>query len=479
MKTQILYLFITCCILSLISCKKNFLDVVPKGQLIPTTTDDYRKILDFVDNKNSVGHKTSILVTYGIVNLLADDYQISDSSDYEAMLTTDRALWYNWGKQGGYNPDMEDPDWKPLYGQIYIMNSALEGIPNATGPQSEKDELMAEARFHRAFCLLGLVNIYAKHYTPQSASSDLGIPLRLTVSLTESLERATVQETYDQIIADLEAAIPYLDPDQGIYNHRPTSPAAYALLARTYLYMGNYEKALENADKSLGIKDFLYDFNVVLDLDTASEDYASFSPMPRSWDDKEILVQKETAYESRMYRYSYLPAWAPTVDTLYDTANDLRFRNYFNLKSTGKGYEFTGTIKRWDDAYYYPQVGLTIPEMYLTRAEANARLNNLSVAISDLNLLRSKRYLTGTYIPYVVSDYSQEEIIQLVKDERRRELWARGVRWFDLKRYNALDNANITIERHFTGLKLMPDDPHWVVPIAELYISLNPEIKQN
>lgn len=479
MKMKLIYLLIASSLLNLMSCKKDFLDIVPKGQMIPQTTADYRKILDFVGNKNNVGHKTAILVTYGIVNLLADDYQVGDSSDYKSMITTDRAYWYHWGKEGGYPADQEDPDWRALYGQIYIMNSALNGIPNATGPQTEKDELMAEAKFHRAFCFLGLVNIYSKHYTPASAATEMGVPLRLTVSLTESLERASIQETYDQIIKDLTEAIPHLEVDQGIYNHRPTSSAAHALLARTYLYMGNYEKALEHAEKSLGITDFLYDLNVALNRDTAADNFNSFDPMPRSWDDKEILIQKETTYDRRMYRYSYMPASPQTVNALYDTTNDLRFRNYFALNSGGTSYEFTGTIKRWDDAYYYPQVGLTVPEMYLTRAEANARLNNLANAINDLNLLRSKRYITGSYTPYNVNDYNQGQIIQMVKDERRRELWGRGVRWFDLKRYNALDGANITIERQFTGGTLMPGDDGWVVPIAQLYINQNPEIKQN
>src|SRR5690554_2033389 len=146
------------------ACQRGFLDIKPKGQMIPETTDDFRKILDFVSNKNSVGQKTAVLVTYGIVNLLADDYQVGDSTQYNAMLTTDRSLWFHWGREGSYPPDLDDPDWRALYGQIYIMNSAIAGIPDARGPESEKNKLLAEAKFHRAFCYLGLVNIYARHY---------------------------------------------------------------------------------------------------------------------------------------------------------------------------------------------------------------------------------------------------------------------------------------------------------------------------
>lgn len=468
------------CTIAFSGCKKDYLDIVPKGQMIPQTTEDYRKILDFVSNKNSVGQKVAILVTYGVVNLLADDYQVSDSTQYKAMMATDRKLWFLWGKSGGYNAELEDPDWKALYGQIYIMNSALEGLADATGPESDRKTLIAEAKFHRAFSFLGLVNIYAKHYNPATAATDPGVPLRLTTSLTESLERKSVQATYDQIIKDIKEAIPDLKSNQGIYNHRPTTAAAHALLARTYLFMGKYQDAAESSNASLGVNNFLYDLNVVLTRKVpATAPLNAFDAAHRSWDDKEILVQKESAYNSTLYHYSHATAWGPTITSLYDVPKDLRFNHYFLKTTTGPGYSFAGSIRRWQDAFYYLQVGLTTPEMYLTRAEANARLGKLAEAVNDLNALRVKRYVTGTYVPYAAASFTKEQVIQLVKDERRRELWARGLRWFDLKRYNALDGANMSIERFFTGDKLAPGDKGWVMPIGELYISMNPEIQQN
>lgn len=480
-RNTILYILIIAAGFTLAGCKKGFLDIKPKGQLIPQTTDDYREILDFVSNKNSVGEKSCVLVTYGVVNLLADDYQISDSTQYKAMITTDRSLWYKWGQQGVYADDREDPDWKALYGQIYIMNSAIDGIPNASGPQADKDELLAEAQFHRAFCYLGLANIYAKAYNSSSASTDLGVPMRLGIALNESLKRGTVQDVYDLVIKDLQDALPKLKDNQGVYNFRPTTAAAYALLARTYLYMGDYPKALDNADKSLQVNNFLYDYNAELDLNPASTKYGYFKNQAtfRSWDDKEILLQKETTYNTSLYYYGYSTIWGPTVWSLYDTTNDLRYINYFKPTTSYMGYTFSGSIKRWQDAYYYLQVGLSVPEMYLTRAETNARLGNKTEAINDLNTLRSKRYRTGTLVLYDANNYTQDQVLQLVKDERRRELWLRGVRWFDLKRYNSLDNANITIERFFTGDKLKPGDYGWVMPIGNKYIDQNPEIIQN
>lgn len=478
------YILILLLIVIVSGCKKDFLDIVPKGQLIPQTTSDYRQILDFVSNKNNVGQKVAVLVTYGIVNLLADDYQVSDSAQYKAMITTDRKLWYQWGEEGGYLPDLDDPDWRALYGQIYIMNSCIDGIPNASGSSEEKAALLAEAKFHRAFCYLGLVNIYAKHYTPETAATERGVPLRLGIALTESLARASVKDVYDQVLKDLSEAQPDLKATQGVYNHRPTTAAGYALMARTYLYMGDYEKALENAKASLEQNDFLYNLNEELVVfktpSTSSTALNAFPATLRSWDDKEILVQKETTYNISLYHFSYATISGPVIWQLYDTTNDLRYRNYFNrVTADGDGYQFRGGYRRWKDAYYYLQVGLSTPEMYLTRAEAYIRTNKVPEGIADINAIRSKRYVTSEYVPLVASDFTQAQALQFVKEERRRELWLRGLRWFDLKRYNALDNANITIERFFTGDKLAPGDEGWVVPIAELYLSQNPEMRLN
>ena len=101
------------------------------------------------------------------------------------------------------------------------------------------------------------------------------------------------------------------------------------------------------------------------------------------------------------------------------------------------------------------------------------------IPIGTLNTIRKNRYLTAAFVNLDQSAYTQAQVLDLVKEERRRELWGKGLRWFDLKRYNALDNAGISITRFFSGDKLMPSDKEWVLPIGELYISMNPEIIQN
>jgi len=470
-------------IIALSSCEKDFLDIKPKGKVIPQSTDDYRKILDLVV-QNNVGLIPTILRTYGITFYLSDDYQIFDTASYDALLTTDRYEKYTWAKDGYlYKEDAEDIDWQAMYAQIYIANSVINGVPDASGPESVKKTLIAEAKVHRAFCYLALVNIYAKHYS-SSASSDLGVPLRLDILLTISLERATVEEVYDQIIKDLEDAAEDLPASQD-YNHRPTKAAAYGLLARTYLYQGNYAEALNYANLCLDIQDHLYDLNVEMIIDTINDErydgtnMFNFENTFTSWMDEEIILHKTTCTRTSggsSYHYSYMVTTPEVVENLYDTLNDLRFRLKFEKRNEDEYYTAAEVGNRWSNGYY-PVVGVTVPEILLTRAECNARLDHYQDAMDDINAIREKRLKSDAYAPLTAS--SREEAVEIVLLERRRELWGRGLRWFDLKRLNAIENANITIERSFTGQQLVPGDSHWVMPIANLYITQNPEIVQN
>jgi len=125
---------------------------------------------------------------------------------------------------------------------------------------------------------------------------------------------------------------------------------------------------------------------------------------------------------------------------------------------------------------------LTIPEVLLIRAESNARLGNIQNAMNDLNYLRLHRFTTTDPEIVNLSASSVEEALQHTLDERRRELCFRGVRFFDIKRLNAVDNANIGITRldlDGTEVSMPAGDFRWAMPIPPLEILLDPSIQQN
>ncbi|MCT4623774.1 MAG: RagB/SusD family nutrient uptake outer membrane protein, partial [Schleiferiaceae bacterium] len=155
--------------------------------------------------------------------------------------------------------------------------------------------------------------------------------------------------------------------------------------------------------------------------------------------------------------------------------NDLRYTGKIDFEWSAPGTKLY--------YYYYGSTGspygLTVPEMLMVRAECNARAGNTALAMDDVNFLRKHRIATAAYADLTAADAT--EALNIVKEERRRELAFTGIRFSDIRRYNAYDNANISIVHPVNGenFTLAPGDNKWVLPIARKYILKNPEIEQN
>ncbi len=471
------------------SCKK-YLDTLPRGIVIAKTTSDFRKLLDDVDNQR---YPFSLSQVSSYVDILSDDVY-ADSTKWLSWTTTRQhvnALYAFMPNVWQYEAYADDVNWKNQYYISSVIGTILIEIEKVTDNPQTKKELVAEARVHRAYAYLNLVNIYAKHYNPQTAATDLGVPIILDAGSLPSLERNTVKEVYDFILSELQLALTDLPDNVGTYNHRPSKVAAYAILARTYLYMGEYAKALENAEKCLAINNFLYDYNT---LYTGADHINNLIGLSKLTD-KETLLHKTTSKGFLLNNYMILdtasfnklyPGFTrPTPTTMVN--NDLRRTLKFAGFSTagvltGKVATYTVTYTSWykkdaANSSAADNLHVSTPEVYLMRAECNARANQLQKALDDVNLIRTKRYKTGTYTPVTLADLgnSQQNVLNEVLLERRRELYGKELRTYDIKRLH----LPVT---HYIGtfkMDLPADDPKLVWPIFPKYIELNPEIEQN
>src|SRR5690606_41045268 len=93
--------------------------------------------------------------------------------------------------------------------------------------------------------------------------------------------------------------------------------------------------------------------------------------------------------------------------------------------------------------------GPTTSEMYLIRAEANIRRNLLSDGLKDINYLRKHRFREDDFVPLDFDD--KEHALTILKEERRRGLIFRGVRWSDIRRYIILGETEESMERLIDG----------------------------
>lgn len=449
------------------SCnKEEWLDIKPKGQVIPTTVKDYRLLLDQIDRSGDGFPKISpgFSNAYENTDYLSDDFAINDNTASRFGQEIIRA--YTWN-DNIYLANQEDRDWANLYGQIYPANIVIEEIMSATnGSEEEKLQLLAEAKIHRAFSYFALVNMYGLHYNSNAASNP-GVPMRLDSNLEGAdLSRKSVQEVYDLILNDLKSSISNLPdvPESNNHKHRPSKASTYAFLARVYLFMGDYNKALEAANNSYASYSTINNYNNyglyfnVLNLDEQQ-------------DDKQLLWTKMSPNSYRLLVASN------ELFSMYSD-NDLR-KAMFSPISFLFGIPEEGNALATPFFTQYRGFGFTVPEVLLMRAECNARLNNLEQALADINLIRENRLVQGTFTPITSTD--RDEVIKIVKNERRMELVGSGLRFFDLKRYNEFDNANITLTRELNGqtYTLQANGNNWAIPIAQKYIEATPEIGNN
>jgi hypothetical protein len=207
------------------SCKK-YLDKKPAQNLaVPSTLSDLQAVLDNQDANRAAPQ---------FLELVADNYYITTSS--WSNLIDDIRKTYLWAKDAKIT--VENGTWSEPYQAIYKANFVLEILPDIKFNESERNDynrIKGTALFVRAFMFHSLAQLYCMPYN-FSANSDLGIVLRKTSDVNSPVSRATVQQTYDQIIDDLKTAIELL-PVKSLYATRPNKAAAYGLLARTYLSM--------------------------------------------------------------------------------------------------------------------------------------------------------------------------------------------------------------------------------------------------
>ncbi|WP_343690434.1 RagB/SusD family nutrient uptake outer membrane protein [Chitinophaga sp.] len=434
-------------------CRK-YVEIDQIGTRTMTYTSDYRALMDNSGEMESV---------CGLQIYSNDDTRILDANK-QTQLTDIYYNAYQW-KAAYYSDTQADADWDRMYRTIYNSNLTLEGVlTSEKGTDADKKQIYAEAQVHRAFTYWTLVNIYAKQYDSATASTDLGVPMVVSTNLYASLKRGSVQAAYDLILSDLLAAVDAL-PDLPDYNTRPSKAGAYAVLARVYLSVRQFDKARSYAEKALALQ------NGLLDLRNYQTSTASF---PQRLNDPEVIFSKvSNGYYQGIQLDTALLTLLGTRDLRYKLF--VRPGSSFRPSFTGYGYWRYTYTREFSKMYQGPNV----PEMMLIVAEAAARSNDANTAVSMINAIREKRFATTDYTAVSAADGAAA--MQLVIAERRREFFGTGLRWFDQKRLNKDAAYQITVTRDFKGVTstLLPNSNRYVFPIANKYILLNPEIQQN
>jgi tetratricopeptide (TPR) repeat protein len=435
-----------------VGCKKEgaFLAEKPNEALkVPSSLSDYQSLLQ---NESLFNNSDP-----NLGSLAAGEFNVTSDVWLAASTMTEKNA-YIWAKDV-YQGEVVN-DWNGLYRQVYTANVVLDGLSKlkiAQGQETLFNEVKGTALFLRAIAFYNLVQTFTLPYNKATAATDLGIPLRLTSDLNIKVPRAPEQQCYDKILQDLKLSLTLL-PSEVSFITRPNIAAANALLARIYLATGDYVQAQTYADACLALNNSIVDYNTLAPSDYSLTSGSTYLP--------------EELYHTDMIGYSIFSFTSAIVDTsIYQSydQNDLRKSLFFTIYDNH--LRFKGS---YDYIQYNNFSGLATDEVLLIRSECKARLGNVPAALSDLNLLLVNRYKTGTFVPYP-SSLTADQVLQLVINERIKELYYRGLRWTDLRRLNQDDRFKVTLMRTVNGnnYSLPPNDPRYAYPLPDQEIQLN------
>ena len=361
--------------------------------------------------------------------------------------------------------------WDFQYNVINRANLILEQLPNvgtAILTTAEKNAFLGEAYYLRAANYFDLVNTYGD------------VPLVTTTDINDNISspRSPKAKVNELIEKDLLEATKLLPATIQTYKNRISNKyQAYALLSRFYLYQAQWDKAESTANEV--INQSAYQLPALLDAfkrNSAETIFSTGNSGPTSF----VYEGKSTLGILSIPLFAApTAAQAETTAVLYTTVlnllppTDPRRTNWV-ITLQGRNFPFkyihpaavTVTTGQQD------WVRQRLAEVYLNRAEAKAmqdKLDNVSGALFDLNKIR-----TRAGVPNITGSLTKAQVMAAIEEERIRELFAEGFRWFDLKRWGKADAVLSVLPHKAANYK--PYMKLW--PIANNQLIRNPNLTQ-
>jgi starch-binding outer membrane protein, SusD/RagB family len=375
--------------------------------------------------------------------------------------------------------------WSKGYSFIYKCNAAIEGLNTTNNlPENIKIQLLGEAYFMRAFYHLYITAFYG----------DAAIVATTDYKVNTTVSRSSQADVYQFIVDDLKKAQellsykylngklqPLSSPTQRL---RPTYWAATALIARTYLYAGDYASAEREASTIIN-ESGLFSLTPSVKINTTFNNgnnqeaiwqlqpVASDGILPWNTEEGKTFVLSAAPKGVNFNHPVYLSNFLLTA---FENG-DLRRLNWVGTYTDGVGtFYFPNKYKVGTTSNPVTEfsMALRLAEVFLIRAEARAHLGNLAGSVADLNVIRERSGLTA----YGGSN-SQVALLSAILHERQVELFSEwGHRWIDLRRFKAIDSVMAIVTPTKASGAAWKSHQQWY-PLPFDDIDRNPQLVQN
>jgi len=340
--------------------------------------------------------------------------------------------------------------YQSIYRAINSANSVIAYVPAVQDAQlttAEKNKILGEAYFIRALSYFDLARGWGGVQLQLKPTTDL--------TVLKGIKRSTLDQTYDQVLADLVQAEQLL-PEDATTRNRAQKSAARALRARLHLYRRQWADAENYATQVISNTKY-----------SLIKPYKSFFTAP--FQTAESVL--ELAY-SVNDRNTYWNLWYPSSaggqytlkpsDALVAKLNNPSIGGTRNTLIAGTGTSVYGVLYNTTATGTDPSYLIRIAELYLIRAEARAQQNKLVEATADLNAVRLRADAGLT------TAVGQGPLLQAIEDENGVEFAFEAHRWFDLVRTEQAGAVLGLTNRNY-----------WLFPIPYSDVLSDPDVTQN
>jgi hypothetical protein len=373
-------------------------------------------------------------------------------------------------------PDNTEVDdmYTQLYRTIDLANNIIAFVPTVPGlEQSRINDMLGQAYTFRGMMYFELAKYFGGI---PNKYGELGVVIETEPSAgvndASYKSRASLQETWDQIKSDLEKGeklLPTGRTSNFLTRSRLVKAAATATLARYYLYIDQWAQAEANATQVItqGNYTLVKPFS-----DIFRSEFTSESIFEMDYNVVDFGGLRQWYYPANLNGRGGLSFHKPFASELLERQGTDSRSGLIDFNPAFGGVYYSTKFNLLQNASNVPVI--RIAEMYLIRAEARARQNNVAGGLEDLNLVRNRANLLNA------TASTTDELINQVLEERKFEFAIEGHRFFDMTRTGRAINVFVNLPRT-TGASLysIGSTDKYVFPIPTSEMLSNSNMIQN
>ena len=443
------------------SCEDK-LDITPKGKVTLATVDELELLLnqeyllgDFPSDNigilagESVGTFDQISAVLSQKNTVKYALMAFDESVDRATLTT------------------VDERYNNIYKYINYMNTVIAKMDKATGDESKKSALVAEARVMRAWFHFLAVVIHAPQYDASIAENAGGIAYVTNIDVTEQKSKLSLASTFQHILDDCsDQVIQLLPQDHGDQFMRGDRAWGNAVRAMVLFQMKRYTEALPYALEAIRLRPHIFDRSVI--------------KQTGEW------IQGAESTNNFLY-IGGAARVSPTMTMLTIEAGNLFEAGDYviNYESVGwsldygkmySGLEGVRMFMGWGTCCNV--YGLTSEQLHLVAAECLIRTQKIK---EGLDLVNTVRHFRVENCQPLEAD-SEHEAMALLQRVKFVEQFDTPFNFFDRKRWNTEPDYRADVTHRLGSMgtfTLKPESPLWIMPFTVNAVRYNPTLTQN